>query len=148
MSAIRYSREKLLSAGLSSSSLPNGAKAGGTDLPSGWLGNVLSAFPDIKRSTDEPHPLPIKWEEAFASSVVEGYVIGVSDQGLYSVPTTKHQGLYSIRENNNNNNNGSPPYNQEVKKKKNFLEVLRPSAPIREWDEKLGEWVEKEAGRG
>ncbi len=28
-------------------------------------------------------------------------------------------------------------------KKKNFLEVLRPDAPIREWDDAAGEWVER-----
>lgn len=30
----------------------------------------------------------------------------------------------------------------KVVKKKNFLEVLRPDAPVRQWSEELGEWVE------
>ena len=29
-----------------------------------------------------------------------------------------------------------------VSKRKNFLEVLRPHAPVRVWSEQLGEWVE------
>ncbi len=115
---------------------------------------VLKPFPDIRRQHDfspsagalgaegatvanrysplKPHPLPRIWEEAFGKDVSDNYVIGVLGASSISTETdsclSKTVTIDSV----------------EVKRK-NFLEVLKPGAPARVWNENLGEWVEKQS---
>lgn len=99
----------------------------------GWLSAILSDFPDLRRSPASRHPLPADWAAAFSGPAAASFVVGISDQGLYSVPSAKDP---------------SGPTGPVVRKR-NFLEVLRPDAPVRVWDPELGEWVEKaETARG
>ncbi len=94
-----------------------------------WLPEVLSRVPELRRSPQSRHPIPLDWDEAFL--VDDPVVIGISDHGLYSVAAPS---LHSS-------------HGKEIKKK-NFLEVLRPEAPVMIWNQELGQWVEDETARG
>jgi hypothetical protein len=118
-----YSRDELLKlSDISSSRDPHSALAAAYD-----------DCPQIKRRADTTSggggggnitKLPFNWSEAFNENVAATAVFNYAE----------HNGISGAAALVNNMNNNTA--------KKNFLDVLRPNAPRRVWDETLGEWVE------
>ncbi len=122
---IKYSRDELLAL---------------ADAETGKPGSPLidcEDYPLIKRrGAGEDRKLPYNWKETFnnARDVVR------SSAATGGSPPAQRSFPHNSTANNHNNNNAAP--NGE---KLNFLDVLRPNAPRRVWNDELGEWVE--AGR-
>ena len=123
---IRYSRQELF----------NLAEAQLEVEPPNWS-SIREEFPVLERkksmgseilatAEEKKAALPYDWEHAFRYA-------NLAVQPVHCVGS----------ESNNNNNN-----NVVTVKKKNFLEVLNPNAPLRTWNEELGEWVEVKETRG
>ena len=84
-------------------------------------------FPMLKRRPDSELKLPYNWSETFNDEATSGAVLACGED--------------------TNNNNHNPKYPHAATSavsglKKNFLDVLRPNAPRRVWDNNIGEWVE------
>ena len=121
-SLIVYDRDKLLELATS----PHSMKAHGSVV------EAFAAFPILKRRPDSNAKLPYDWSETFNDEANSAAVIACGVEG---------------DDNNNYHNNNTPhpkyPHSAPVSGlKKNFLDVLRPNAPRRVWDDNIGEWVE------
>ena len=121
-SLIVYDRDKLLE--LASS--PHSLKA--------HVSVVLAFadFPILKRRPDSNAKLPYDWSETFNEEATSAAVLACGGGGA---------------EDAINNNSHHPKYPNSASSsvsglKKNFLDVLRPNAPRRVWDDNIGEWVE------
>ena len=116
-SLVTYGRDKLLEL----------ATARHSATPHGSVLEAFAAFPMLKRRPDSVAQLPYDWAATF---------------------TDEAAALAVLNEDNFNNNNNSfktgPPAATGGSPKKNFLDVLRPNAPRRVWDDNVGEWVEAE----
>ena len=91
---------------------------------------AFAAFPMLKRRPDSVAQLPYDWAATFTAEAAAAVL---------------------TEDNCNNNNNGgfktgppAPGGGGGGSPKKNFLDVLRPNAPRRVWDDNVGEWVEAE----
>ena len=89
---------------------------------------AFAAFPMLKRRPDSVAQLPYDWAATFTAEAAAAVL---------------------TEDNCNNNNNGgfktgppAPGGGGGGSPKKNFLDVLRPNAPRRVWDNNIGEWVE------
>lgn len=86
-------------------------------------------FPMLKRRPDSEFKLPYNWSETFNDEATSGAVLACGEDA-------------------NNNYNPKYPHAHAAATsavsglKKNFLDVLRPNAPRRVWDNNIGEWVE------
>lgn len=115
-SLIIYDRDKLLELATS----PHSMKAHGSVV------EAFAAFPILKRRPDSTAKLPYVWSETFNEEASSAAVLACEDT------------------NNNNYHKVSPNSASSSVSglKKNFLDVLRPNAPRRVWDDNIGEWVE------
>lgn len=127
---LQYSREELfLLADLPSSQAP---------LPE-WSA-IIAEFPVLERKVGSVHQLPY-----------DG--LKNNSLGQFAANTNNYDNHLAEDENFNNNKirRKNSPGSMGLSGgsgggKKNFLEVLRPDAPVREWSEELGEWIECGSG--
>lgn len=115
-SLVVYERDKLLELATS----PHSMRAHGSVV------EAFAAYPILKRRPDSMAKLPYDWSETFNVEVTSGAVLPCGDG----------------EDRNNNYHKMSPTSAPLSGLKKNFLDVLRPNAPRRIWDDNIGEWVE------
>ena len=118
-SLIIYDRDKLLELATS----PHSLKAHGSVV------EAFAAFPILKRRPDSTAKLPYDWSETFNEEATSAAVLACGGG-----EDTNNNTYHKVSPNSASSSISGL--------KKNFLDVLRPNAPRRVWDDNIGEWVE------